>query len=91
MPSPAIELYTTQICPYCIHAKRLLDSKGVDYKEWRVDQQPLLRQEMMQRSGRHTVPQIWIGDKHIGGCDELMLLDHKQQLDPMLEALQATV
>jgi len=79
-----ITLYTTRFCPYCIRARRLLDRKGVDYTDMRVDKDPALRQEMMERSGRHTVPQIWIGERHIGGCDELHHLDRDGRLDALL-------
>jgi len=79
-----VTLYTTRFCPYCIRARRLLDRKGVDYTDMRVDKDPALRQEMMERSGRHTVPQIWIGERHIGGCDELHHLDRDGRLDALL-------
>ncbi|WP_460272987.1 glutaredoxin 3 [Celeribacter sp. ULVN23_4] len=82
-----VTLYTTPICPYCIAAKRLLDSKGVNYTDIDVMADPSRRQEMMQRaSGRHTVPQIFIGDTHVGGCDELHALEHAGKLDPLLAA-----
>ena len=80
-----VTLYTTPICPFCIAAKRLLDSKGVEYTNLDVMAQPELRAEMMQRAnGRHTVPQIFIGETHVGGCDELHQLEHAGQLDPLL-------
>lgn len=79
-----IVMYTTAMCPYCINAKRLLDSKGVTYKEIRVDREPQLRQKMMAESGERTVPQIWIGDRHIGGFTELWALDKRGELDPLL-------
>ncbi|MAT91528.1 MAG: glutaredoxin 3 [Halioglobus sp.] len=81
-----VTLYTTRFCPYCIRAKRLLDSKGVAYTEIPVDAEPEKRQEMMQRSGRRTVPQIWVGERHIGGCDELYQLERQGDLDPLLAA-----
>ena len=79
-----VYLYTTRFCPFCIQAKRLLSSKGVRYREIPVDGDPELRVEMMNLSGRRTVPQIWIGEQHIGGCDELYALERSGQLDPML-------
>jgi glutaredoxin 3 len=80
-----VTLYTTRFCPYCIRARNLLDEKGVDYEDIAVDHDPQLRREMAQRSGRVTVPQIWIGEQHIGGCDDLMLLARQGRLDAMLE------
>ena len=80
-----VTLYTTPICPYCIAAKRLLDSKGVTYTNIDLFEEPNRRAEMMQRAnGRHTVPQIFIGDTHVGGCDDLHALDRRGQLDPLL-------
>ena len=82
-----VEIYTTRTCPYCIAAKELLQSKGVAYAEIDVGADPTLRQKMMQRAiGRHTVPQIFIGGVHVGGCDDLHALDATGKLDPMLEA-----
>ena len=78
-------LYTTHYCPYCIRARDLLDEKGVAYKDIAVDHDPQLRREMMERSGRSTVPQIWIGEQHIGGSDELMLLERQGNLDELLD------
>lgn len=80
----AVTIYTTQWCPFCIRAKSLLQSKAVDYDEIDVASNPLLRQEMMQKSGRRTVPQIWIGEEHVGGCDELYALERAGQLDGKL-------
>lgn len=85
MAKPVV-LYTTRYCPYCIRAKHLLSSKGVDFQEIAVDGEPQLREEMIQKSGRYTVPQIWIGDEHVGGCDELYLLERQGRLDAMLQA-----
>ena len=80
-----VEIYTTQTCPYCIAAKRLLQTKGVAYVETDVSRDPSLRQAMMQRAGgRHTVPQIFIGGQHVGGSDDIHLLDRQGRLDPML-------
>jgi glutaredoxin 3 len=77
-------MYTTAICPYCVNAKKLLAQKGVDVEEIRVDQNPLLRNEMMQKSGQRTVPQIWIGDLHVGGFTDLWALDKQGKLDGLL-------
>lgn len=85
-----IEIYTTRICPYCVRAKRVLESKGVEYVEYKVDFEPELRHEMMTRSGRHTVPQIWIGDYHVGGCDDLMGLEYQHKLDDLLAPFQSS-
>ena len=82
-----VEIYTKFTCPYCVRAKRLLDSKGVQYKEVPVDQGGEPRQEMLARSnGRTTVPQIFIGSRHVGGCDDLMDLERAGKLDEMLAA-----
>ena len=81
---PEILLYTSNICPYCIMAKRLLDKKTVNYTELNVDSKSGLREEMMNRTKRRTVPQIYIGDRHIGGFDELYALDRNNELDPLL-------
>lgn len=84
-----VYLYTTRFCPFCIQAKRLLDQKGVNYREIPVDGDPELRLEMMNASGQRTVPQIWVGDTHVGGCDELFALERAGRLDPLLQALNA--
>ena len=81
-------LYTTHYCPYCIRARDLLDGKGIAYKDIAVDHDPRLRREMMERSGRSTVPQIWIGEQHIGGSDELMLLERQGNLDDLLDRVR---
>lgn len=81
---PKVTIYTTQICPYCQMAKRLLAKKGVAFDEIDVGQNPALRAEMEDKSGRHTVPQIWIGTTHVGGCDDLYALDGAGRLDPLL-------
>lgn len=81
----AVTIYTTRICPYCVSAKRLLDKKGAPYKEISVDTSETNYQEMLSRTnGRRTVPQIFIGNTHIGGCDELYVLDKKGGLDFLL-------
>ncbi len=83
-----VTIYTTRTCPYCIAAKRLLDRKGVAYNEIAVDGNSALRAEMEQRSGRYTVPQIWIGEQHVGGCDDLHALERAGQLDGLLNSLK---
>ncbi|BFM09373.1 glutaredoxin 3 [Halioxenophilus aromaticivorans] len=80
----AVVIYTTRFCPYCIRAKQLLSAKGVSFDEIAVDGKPDLRQEMTQESGRSTVPQIWIGEHHVGGCDDLFLLESAGKLDGLL-------
>ncbi|GAP36337.1 glutaredoxin 3 [Piscinibacter sakaiensis] len=84
---PAITMYTTAVCPYCIRAKQLLKQRGVDaIDEIRVDLDPAQRAEMMARTGRRTVPQIFIGETHVGGCDDLVALDQSGGLAPLLAA-----
>ena len=84
---PQIEIYTSQLCGYCHAAKRLLADKGVSYTEIDVSAQPGMRQEMMRRAGgRHTVPQIFIGQTHVGGYDDMAALDRQGKLDPLLAA-----
>jgi len=80
----AVEIYTTQTCPYCVAAKALLKKKGVSYTEIDVGANPPLRVAMTERAGRRSVPQIFIGGTHVGGCDDLHALDHDGKLDPML-------
>jgi glutaredoxin 3 len=80
-----VEIYTTPMCPYCHAAKRLLDRKGVAYREVDVSRDPSLRAAMTQRAhGRRTVPQIFVGETHVGGSDDLHALDHAGKLDPLL-------
>jgi glutaredoxin 3 len=82
---PKVIMYSTAICPYCINAERLLLSKGVtEIEKIRVDLQPEQRIEMMQKTGRRTVPQIYIEDRHIGGFEELRMLDLEGGLEPLL-------
>jgi glutaredoxin 3 len=82
-----VKMYTTAVCPYCIRAKQILKSKGVEQiEEIRIDMQPEERAKMMEITGRRTVPQIFIGDTHVGGCDDLMALDRRGGLDPLLVA-----
>jgi glutaredoxin 3 len=85
----SIVMYCTAGCPYCQSAERLLAQKGVrDLNRIRVDLEPGRRAEMMQRSGRRTVPQIWIGERHVGGYDDLHALERAGQLDQLLHAAQ---
>jgi glutaredoxin 3 len=79
-------MYLTAACPFCQSAERLLAEKGVqDIEKIRVDRQPERRAEMRQKSGRHTVPQIWIGERHVGGCDDLYALEREGALDALLK------
>ena len=84
---PAVKMYTTAVCPYCIRAKQLLNAKGVAHiEEIRIDTDPEARAHMMEITGRRTVPQIFIGDTHVGGCDDLVALDAKGSLMPLLQS-----
>ena len=84
---PIVEIYTKTFCSYCWRAKMLLESKGVSFKEISVDFGGELRQQMLERSnGRTTVPQIFIGENHIGGCDDLVALDNAGKLDELIAA-----
>ena len=87
MAVPLVEIYTRGFCSYCFRAKRLLDSKGIDYQEHELSYGGSDRQDMIQRAGgRTTVPQIFIDGRHIGGCDDLMELDRQGKLDELLDA-----
>lgn len=80
-----VKMYTTAVCPYCIRAKQILKSKGVEQiEEIRIDMEPEARATMMEITGRRTVPQIFIGDTHVGGCDDLVALDGRGGLVPLL-------
>ncbi|MBE0436564.1 MAG: glutaredoxin 3 [Methylomicrobium sp.] len=79
-----IIIYTSTFCPYCTMAKRLLNKKGAVYNEINVDSEPGLRQEMMRKTKRRTVPQIYIGEIHVGGFDDLYALEQQSRLDPLL-------
>lgn len=82
----AVKMYTTAVCPYCIRAKSILKTKGVEQiEEIRIDQNPEAMKYMMEITGRRTVPQIFIGSTHVGGCDDLMALDSAGGLVPMLQ------
>lgn len=83
----AVRMYTTLVCPYCQRAKALLNQRGVQrIEEVRIDLDPAQREHMMQVTGRRTVPQIFIGDTHVGGCDDLIELDRQGALLPLLQA-----
>ena len=84
--NPVVTMYSTRFCPYCVRARMLLQGKGIAYTEIGVDSAPDLRREMMQRSGRRTVPQIWVGERHVGGYDDLARLERQGRLDQLLEA-----
>jgi glutaredoxin 3 len=85
----AVEIYTTTVCPYCVRAKALLKKKGVEYREINVETDESQREIMMQRSGgRRSVPQIFIGERHVGGCDDLYALDRQGELDRWLESVE---
>ena len=80
-----IQMYTTAVCPYCVRAEQLLRQRGVtEIEKIRIDLEPARKDEMIARTGRRTVPQIFIGDRHIGGCDDLHALDAAGGLDPLL-------
>ena len=81
-------MYTTAVCPYCVMAERLLVSKGVEIEKVRIDLQPDRRTEMMEKTGRRTVPQIYIGETHVGGYDDLSALDRAGKLDPLLQSVK---
>ncbi len=82
-----VKMYTTAVCPYCIRAKQVLKAKGVEQiEEIRIDVDPAARVQMMEITGRRSVPQIFVGDTHVGGCDDLMALDAKGELLPLLNA-----
>jgi glutaredoxin 3 len=85
MTQPAVTLYTSDWCPYCRRARVLLTEKQVDFSEINVEDDLKFREEMIARSNRRTVPQIFIGDKHVGGCDELFELDRSGELDRLLQ------
>lgn len=83
----AVKMYTTAVCPYCVRAKQVLKAKGVEQiEEIRIDTDPAARAHMMEVTGRRTVPQIFVGETHVGGCDDLIALDAKGELVPLLNA-----
>ncbi len=83
--SQPVTIYLTGWCPYCARARALLGEKQASFKEIDIDDDPKLREEMIARSGRRTVPQIFIGDQHVGGCDDLVALDQRGELDRLLQ------
>ncbi|MBO1537540.1 glutaredoxin 3 [Pseudomonas sp. SWRI12] len=83
---PHVVVYSSDYCPYCSRAKHLLQNKGVAFEEIKVDGKPQLRAEMTQKARRTSVPQIWIGDTHVGGCDDLFALERAGKLDALLKA-----
>ena len=85
MSPPAVTVYTSDWCPYCRRAKDLLTRKNVVFSEINVEEEPRLREQMIARSNRRTVPQIFIGDKHVGGCDDLMELERSGELDRLIQ------
>jgi len=86
----AVKMFTTLVCPYCQRAKMLLKQRGVDaIEEVRIDLDPTQRDAMVQLTGRRTVPQIFVGDTHVGGCDDLIALDQRGGLQPLLQGLPA--
>ena len=84
MSQPDVVVYLAGWCPYCQRARSLLSKKGIQFREIDVDDDPRLREEMIARSGRRTVPQIFIGEKHVGGCDDLLALDGRGELDRLI-------
>jgi glutaredoxin 3 len=82
--APSVLIYSSDYCPFCMRAKALLKSKSVAFEERNVDGNPELRRQMMVESGQRTVPQIWIGEQHVGGCDDLFALDRAGKLDALL-------
>jgi glutaredoxin 3 len=85
MSPPEVVVYLAGWCPYCQRARGLLSKKGVQFREIDFDDDPQLREEMVARSGRRTVPQIFIGEKHVGGCDDLLALDERGELDRLIQ------
>jgi glutaredoxin 3 len=83
--SPEVTLYVSDWCPYCQRAKSLLTRKNVVFREINVEDEPKLREEMIERSGRRTVPQIFVGDTHVGGCDDLFELERSGELDRLIQ------
>jgi glutaredoxin 3 len=82
---PRVIMYSTGVCPYCQMAERLLKAKGVEVEKIRIDLDPARRAEMMEKTGRRTVPQIYVGSTHVGGYDDLAALDRAGKLDPLLQ------
>ncbi len=87
MTQPVVTLYVSDWCPYCQRAKGLLAQKNIAFNEINVEEQPKFREEMIARSNRRTVPQIFIGDRHVGGCDDLFELDRSGKLDRLIQGV----
>ena len=87
MSQPDVVVYLAGWCPYCQRARSLLSKKGVQVREIDVDDDPQLREEMIARSGRRTVPQVFIGERHVGGCDDLFALDGRGELDRLIQGV----
>ncbi|MBD1873180.1 glutaredoxin 3 [Nodosilinea sp. FACHB-131] len=88
--TPTVEIYTWRSCPFCIRAKRLLDQKGIEYTEYAIDGDEAARNKMSERAdGRRSLPQIFINDHHVGGCDDLFALDAKGGVEPLLSGSPA--
>ncbi len=85
MTQPVITLYSTAICPYCVAAKNFLKSKGLQWQEVRIDTDPVQRERMQQRTRRTSVPQIFVGDTHVGGYDDMMALHRAGKFEPLLQ------
>lgn len=81
-----IRMYSSRYCPFCVRAKLILEQKGLDFEEIIVDQRPELRRKMIAESGARTVPQIWIGEQHVGGCQELMAIENSGSLDELIKS-----
>ncbi|AWY02196.1 glutaredoxin 3 [Marinomonas primoryensis] len=79
-----VTIYSSDYCPFCVRAKQLLSAKNVAFNEIRVDGKREVRQQMTEKSGRTSVPQIWIGERHVGGCDDLYALEREHKLDTLL-------
>ena len=86
MSNPVVTMYTTRLCPYCMAARSLLQQKGVEFTDIGVDGNPQLRQKMTEMSGQRTVPQIWVGEQHVGGYTDLEALERRGELDTLLAA-----
>lgn len=81
-------IYTSRLCGYCYRAKQLLDAKGISYTEHSVDGKQQLRQSLIKKTGQRTVPQIWLGEKHVGGCDDLFALERAGKIEALLEGAE---
>lgn len=89
MPAPTVTVYTSSFCGYCMRVKALLDARGIEYTEINIEDGPELRQQMAARSGRRSVPQVFMGDRHIGGSEELAALARSGELDSLLSGAAA--